>query len=84
MRATAIQAGNAMPTGFRPAKRPRSGTEIYVAGLHAKLSIEPHQTEAWRVFADTLSANVRRMQSDIDHSHEPLGHSPIDWRTWLR
>jgi hypothetical protein len=77
MRATAIPARNATPAAFRPAaRRPRSGAETYVARLEARLAIGPDQMEAWRAFADMLSANRHRMQGDSDHSHEPFGPPP--------
>jgi hypothetical protein len=77
MRASAIPARNATLAPFRPAaRRRRSGTDTYVAGLEAKLSIGPDQMEAWGAFVDTLSANGCRMQSDGSHRHEPFGPLP--------
>jgi hypothetical protein len=75
MRASA--APGAMTAPLPPAiRRPRSGAESHIAGLEAKLSIVAGQMEAWRAFADTLSANGHRMQSDSNHSHEPFGSLP--------
>lgn len=76
LRANAIPATSATPAIPPAVRRRRSGAESYVAGLEAKLSIGPDQMEAWRGFADTLSANGRRMQSESDHTHEPFGPLP--------
>ena len=70
-------APGTMTAALPPAvRRPRSGAESYVAGLKAKLSIGPDQLEAWRAFADALSANGRRMRSDCDCGDEPFGSLP--------
>lgn len=75
MRTGAMPTCNATTAAF-PATRSRSGAKSYVAGLKAKLSIEPSQMDAWSAVADALSANGRRMRSDSDHSDEPFGPFP--------
>ena len=57
----------------RPAIKPRSGGTSYIAGLKDKLSIAPDQAQAWESFADVLSANSRRMETENEGNEGPFG-----------
>jgi hypothetical protein len=52
------------------------GAENYVVGLKAKLAITEGQTQAWAAFAETLSANARRMRTIDDAGNQPFGRLP--------
>jgi hypothetical protein len=57
-------------------KRAASDAAGSTAGLEAQLSISESQMKAWAGFAETLSANARRLDGvdgAIDH---PFGHLP--------
>jgi hypothetical protein len=47
----------------RGALRSRCGEESYIAGLKARLSIAPDQSQAWEAFADALYVNKHRMRN---------------------
>ena len=72
---------NAMPSRDKPkvqfhatVKRPRSDAADSIAVLEAELSISGSQIEAWAGFAETLSANARRLDSVDGRRDHPFGH----------
>ena len=74
LQARAFPARIGSAVTFDPAAM--GGAEGYVAGLKAKLAITEAQAEAWAAFAETLSANARRMQTIDDSGSRPFGRLP--------
>jgi hypothetical protein len=73
-------AGQHVPVGEsvrgalpRLALRSPSHAGSYTADLKTRLSIAPGQVQAWKAFADALSANTRRMRSDNPGGDSPFG-----------
>jgi hypothetical protein len=58
------------------ANRGRSDSAGSVAGLEAELSISESQMKAWAGFAETLSANARRLDSVDGGRDHPFGCLP--------
>src|SRR5262245_24679021 len=57
----------------RPAIRPRPIGKRCIAGLKDRLSVAPDQAQAWKSFADALSANSLRMEAGNEGSESPFG-----------
>ena len=74
LQASAFPARIVSAATFDPAAM--RGAESYVVGLKAKLAITEGQTEAWTAFAETLSANARRMRTIDDAGNQPFGRLP--------
>ena len=58
------------------AKRGQSDAAGSIAGLEAELSISESQMKAWAGFAETLSANARRLDSVDGARDHPFGRLP--------
>jgi hypothetical protein len=54
----------------------QTGAERHVADLREKLSIGEGQMQLWAAFADTLSANGRRMRDGNCSGDDPFGPLP--------
>jgi hypothetical protein len=74
---------NAMPSRDKPkaqfhaaVERAPSGTACSIVGLEAELSISESQMEARAGFAETLSANARRLDSVDGAKDHPFGRLP--------
>ena len=70
---THLVTGLSLPALPRPALRSPSRAGGYTADLKIRLSIAPSQVQCWEAFADALSANTRRMQSDNPGGDSPFG-----------
>jgi hypothetical protein len=73
----AIPLRNPAARKFRAAaNRGQSDAAGSIAGLEAELSISERQMKAWAGFAETLSANARRLDSVDGARDHPFGRLP--------